>query len=341
VQTIVLISGSLFCLGVIVAELPGGLGQIFAVAGEYEKFALGWWDGERVVHMGWGLDLGEKTIPLMILMSATFFMTEYVTAQHFVQRYCAAKSLKEARRGMLVSVLVSVPTWLFYMFLGTALFVYFHVFPAPEATAMLDGSARPEGIVPFFVLNHLPVGLAGLVIAAALAAGMSSLDSSINAVATVGIVDVYRRYVAPDRDDRHYLHVAWWIAGAASLAMLVGAWALLHAESHTMQDTSIKLTALLGGGILGIYLLGFLTRVGDARSVWAGVACTALFTVWTIGWLPAEWSVPFDTYYTAFIGNLVSFGVGFGVALVLPRRERDLAGLTVFDEQDPDPEGHF
>ena len=57
-----------------------------------------------------------------------------------------------------------------------------------------------------------------------------------------------RRHEPPDHDDRHYLHVEWVIAGVASLAMLVGAWGLLHAESRTLQDTSIKLTALLGGG---------------------------------------------------------------------------------------------
>ncbi|MCG8592421.1 MAG: sodium:solute symporter, partial [Proteobacteria bacterium] len=164
-----------------------------------------------------------------------------------------------------------------------------------------------------------------------LAAGMSSLDSSINAIATVGVVDVYRRHVAPDRSDRHYLRVAWVTASLASLLMIGGAVLLLETESRTLQDTSIKLTSLLGGGLLGIYLLGFLTRRGDARAVWSGIVCTATFTLWTLGVFPERFSAPFDTYYTAAIGNLVMFGVGYGAALLWPARPRDLRGLTWFD----------
>ncbi len=195
---------------------------------------------------------------------------------------------------------------------------------------MLSGARKAEGIVPFFVLHHLPAGVAGLVIAAALAAGMSSLDSSINAIATVGTVDIYRRHVAPGRADRHYLHVAWAISGAASVAMLAGATLLLQTDGRTLQDTSIKLTSLLGGGLLSIYLLGFFTNRGDARSVWCGIACTALFTLWTLGIFPERFTLPFDSYYTAAIGNLVMFAVGFVLASLLPRRERDLANLTVW-----------
>jgi SSS family solute:Na+ symporter len=149
---------------------------------------------------------------------------------------------------------------------------------------------------------------------------MSSLDSSINAISTVGVVDVYRRHLAPARDDRHYLHVAWAIGAVASLAMLGGATWLLTAEGATLQDVSIKLTSLLGGGLLGIYALGFLTKVGDARAVWVGIAGTWLFTAWTMGLLPAALSVPFDTYYTAALGNVLMFAVGFFVAALLRRR---------------------
>jgi SSS family solute:Na+ symporter len=330
VQTVVLASGSLICLALIVHALPGGLGQIFEVASAHDKFSLGSFEGGELVPLGWGLDLGSKTAPLMLLMSASFFLTEYTTSQHYVQRYCAARSLREARKSLAWAVAVAMPTWLFYMFLGTALFVLFTVFPDPEAAAMLDGSQRAEQIVPYFVLQRLPPGLAGVVVAAALAAGMSSLDSSINAISTVAIVDVYRRHIAPERDDRHYLRVAWGVAALAGAAMIAGATALLQADGATLQDISIQLTSLLGGGILGIYAIGFLTTSADARAIWVGIGCTIAFTLWTMGLLPASWTVPFDTYYTAAIGNLLMFVVGWGLARILPRAARDLRGLSLW-----------
>lgn len=333
IQTVVLAMGSLLCLGVIVWLLPGGLGQVFEIALANEKFAIGDLVDGELVRTSWGIDLGEKTVPLMLVMSLNFFLTEFVTTQHYVQRYCAASSLKEARRAMWTTVWVGVPTWLFYMFLGTALFAFFQVFPQPEATAMLEGDARPEGIVPFFVLGYLPHGIAGLVVAAALAAGMSSLDSSINAISTVWIVDLYRRHWVKDRDDRHYLHVAWVVAGVASVAMLGGAIAMLEASGPSLQDISIRLTSLLGGGLLGIFLMGFLTQRGDARAVWCGIACTATFTLWTMGVFPERLSVPFDLYYTAAIGNVVMFAVGFGASLLFPRSRPAAPELSVWQRE--------
>ncbi|MCA9503849.1 MAG: sodium:solute symporter [Myxococcales bacterium] len=331
IQTLVLIGGSLICLATIVSLLPGGLGQVFEIAAAHDKFALGDLEGGRLVRASWAIDFSQKTIPLMLLMSFNFFLTDYATGQHAVQRYCAAPSLAEARRAMWTNVLVGVPTWLFYMFLGTALFAFFEVFPAPEARAMLEGAAKPEGIVPFFVLGHLPPGVAGLVIAAALAAGMSSLDSSINAISTVFLVDLYKRHWVKDADDRHYLHVAWLAGGVASLAMLGGAVWMLTAEGPSLQDISIRLTAVLGGGLLGIYLMGFLTRRGDARAVWCGIAATLVYTLWTTGFLPVAVPAPFDLYYAAIFGNLAMFVVGYLGALVLPRREPLRQGLSLRD----------
>jgi len=162
---------------------------------------------------------------------------------------------------------------------------------------------------------------------------MSSLDSSINSVTTVSVVDLYRRHFHPGQNDRHYLKVAWGIAVVVTGLMIAGALWLNQADTKTLQDTSTILVSLLGGGMLGLYLLGFFSNRGDARAAWCGIACTLVFTGWTIltnkGMLPETLSAPFDLYYTGFIGNLVMFAIGYAAGHLLPRREPLPAGASL------------
>ena len=323
-QTLILLVGGLICIGIIIQMLPGGLEQILAVADRHDKLAFAAKRNGELDPVGWNLSLSAKTGTMMLLIGMTNWLTEYSSNQNTVQRYCAAASIREARRGMLVVVLASLPIWAFYMFLGTALFVFFTEFPVPEVTAMLSGERKAEHVLPWFITHHLPPGVAGLVIAAALAAAMSSLDSSLNSVTTVSIVDIYRRHLRPGRDDRHYLRAARAMAVVVTALMIGGAFWLENADTRTLQDTSTILVSLLGGGLLGLYLLGFFTRRGDARAAWCGIALTMAFTAWTVladkGLVPEALSVPFDLYYTGLIGNLVMFGVGYAAGLLWPRR---------------------
>ena len=336
IQTGVLLLGGILCLGVIVQHLPGGLEQIFSVGTAEGKFAVAELVGGELEAVPWGLSLSEKTATMMLLLGLATWLTEYSSNQNVIQRYCAAASAREARKAMLVCAGVSVPVWFFFMFLGTSLFVFFQAFPTVEAGEMLTGARRAEQILPYFVIHYLPPGITGLLIAAALAAAMSSLDSSINAISTIGIVDIYRRHLVTGRSDRHYLHVAWGFAAAAALLMMGGAVVLAGSETKTLQDTGSILASLLGGGLLGLYLLGFLTRRGDARAVGIGIGATMSFTAWTLlssaGTLPEVLSFPFDLYYTGLIGNVVMFAVGFLLGSILPRRKRDLRNLTVWDQ---------
>ena len=332
-QTIVLLVGGIVCLWVIVDLLPGGLSQIISSAGDAGKFAMAEFNDGSPGEQRWDLSLSSKTGTMMLLIGLTAWLTEYASNQNTVQRYCASASTREARRGMLVCVCASLPIWAFYMFLGTALWVFYQHFPDNAASAMLDGSEKAEHILPLFITTHLPDGIAGLVIAAALAAAMSSLDSSINSVSAVGIVDIYRRHLNPGKDDRHYLRAAKVLAVAVMVLMIAGALWLETADTRTLQDTSTILVSLLGGGLLGLYLLGFLTRQGDERAAWIGIACTVAFTGWTLlasrGMLPEALQAPFDLYYTGLIGNIVMFMVGYGAGKLLPRREPVPAGATL------------
>lgn len=323
-QTLVLLLGGIVCLWIIVDMLPGGLAQIIDTASAAGKLSFAEWRDGKAAAPRWDFSLSEKTATMMLLIGLTAWLTEYSSNQNTVQRYCASASMREARRGMLVCVLASLPIWAFYMFLGTALWALFQQQPDATASAILAGEQKAEKILPYFITEYLPNGIAGLVIAAALAAAMSSLDSSINSITAVSIVDIYRRHLKPGQTDSHYLRAAWSVGIVVMVLMMGGAWWLEQAETKTLQDTSTILVSLLGGGLLGLYLLGFFTRVGDARAAWCGIACTMTFTGWTLlshrGLLPDMLSAPFDLYYTGLIGNILMFVIGYLGAQALPRR---------------------
>jgi SSS family solute:Na+ symporter len=234
---------------------------------------------------------------------------------------------------MWVCTWFSVPTWALFMFIGTALFAFYQdpQFAKPDALAMLkvDGP-KAEGILPFFVIREMPIGVTGLVIAAVLSAAMSSISSSINGVCAVSIVDVYRRRMVKDRDDNHYVRVAKLVGVAQGIIMIVGALILTYVETKTLQDTSTQLASMMAGGLAALYLLGFLTVRCNGRAAFTGIFCTLFFTGWMatikLGWV--NWPpflVAMDTYYVGLVGNVIMFFVGY------------LAGLTLFPRKEPVP----
>ncbi|HDP34553.1 MAG TPA: sodium:solute symporter [Candidatus Hydrogenedentes bacterium] len=345
VQTIVLLLGGLACLLFIINDLPGGLRQIFDVAIADGKFrfvdANVRADGAlEFLDTDWGISLMRRTGTMMLLLGLTGWLTEYSSNQNVIQRYCAVKTPREARKAMWMCCCFSVPIWTYFMFLGTAFYVFFKAHPDPKAFALLTGAdgAAAEQILPFFVLHYLPAGLSGLVVAAVLAAAMSSLDSSINAVATLSIVDIYRRHLVKNKPDEHYLRMARCIAIVTSAVMILVALWYSSLELKTFQDMGFILAALMGGGIFGLFMLGFLTTWGDGRAVCAGVVLTMVYTVWMvakrIGWLPPGAFPDTDEYYTGFIANILLFLVGFAVGGLLPAKKRDLTNLTVWTQDD-------
>lgn len=324
IQTAVLIVGGLVCLWVVLDLLPGGLSQVLGTAGAAGKLGFGEVKDGAVLAARWDFSLSAKTGTMLLLVGLTNWLTEYSSNQNTVQRYCAAASTGEARRGMLIYVLTALPLWAFYMFLGSALWVLFQTIPAQVPMEILDGTRKAEHLVPWFITEYMPPGLVGLMLAATLAAAMSSMDSSINALTTVSVVDIYRRHLRPGATDRHYLHAAWLIAALTTALTIAGALLLERTETETLQDVILILVSLLGGGLLGLYMLGFFSQRGDARAAWCGIGCTLAFTAWTLAsshdLLPAALAAPFDLYYAGLIGNLIMFLVGYLAALWLRGR---------------------
>lgn len=314
IQTITLVLGGVLCLIVVISKIPGGLFEVIDMGIEHHKLSFATLANGELKPISFFGPLHNKTIFMILMTGLATWTTQYCSNQTIIQRYCATKNLKNARGAMWTCVWSSLPIWAFFMFLGTSLYVYFQKFPDPHATAILTGEAKAEEVLPFFVINFLPAGLGGLIIAATLAAAMSSLDSSINAISTISVVDIYKRLCNKEQNDRHYLKAAWIFATLAAIVMISGALILNEAETNTLQDTGIALSSVVAGGMLSIYLLGFFTNVRGVASIWAGIISTLTFTIWTVfsarGILPESISFNFDLYYTIIFGNIVMFFVG-------------------------------
>ena len=195
------------------------------------------------------------------------WLGEYTTNQEVVQKYCAARSTPDARQAMWISCWTCVPTWGYFLFLGTGLYVFYKVFPDPQVAEMLSGARKAEEVLPHFVSTQLPAGLSGIVVAAVLAAAMSSMSSAMNSMSAVFVTDVYRRRLVAGRDDGHYVRVAKLSTLVSSAIMIGGAWVLVRSETKTLQHFYVEFTSIIAGGLLGLYLLGLLTTRGDGRAV--------------------------------------------------------------------------
>lgn len=329
VQTVVLTLGGAACLAIVALKLPGGLTEILTTAWAHGKLSFSDLGPDGALHPTTvGLTLTERSVSMMLLVGLGHWLTEYSCNQNMVQKYCASASTREARRALWIGCWWILPLWIGFQLLGTALWVFYQRFPTPTSTGILAGTVTAERIVPHFVVTQLPVGLSGLVVAGVLAAAMSTLDSSLNAIATVGVVDVYRRHVAKQRDDAHYLFVAKTLSWLASAGMIAGALLLLEARTKTLEDAAIRLIALTSGGLLGLYLLGFLTRRGDGRSAALAIATTLVFSLYRAlspqPWFPAALRIPLldavHGYYTALLAHALMFGVGWAAGLALPRK---------------------
>ena len=204
VQTIILLGGGLLCVAAVVVQLPGGAPQVFEIGMQYDKFSLGPLD----------FSFSERTFWVMSLIGFLGFVTEFSSNQNVVQRYIAAPTLREARKATLICIVMSVPTWIFFFFIGTCLFVFYKVHPSAEVAAM-----KPDDVLPHFILTEIWPGVGGVIIAACLAAAMSSLSSSINAVSTIWTID-FLRLIRHKSEDRFELVNAKLASGFAGLFMI-------------------------------------------------------------------------------------------------------------------------
>ncbi len=260
IQALVLMGGALLCLGIAVFQAEGGISQVWEVATTQNKLF-------QSVEWG-GFSIAEGTGSAAVLLIAFFFnsLVPYTSGQDLVQRYVTTPNIAEAKKSLKITMWMSVFGSAVFFALGVAVFAFYQT--QPEA---LDPRfAKNDSILPFFILQQLPTGISGLVIAAIFAASQSTISSSLNSISSTWITDIDARLLRPDQTDKVYLKGAQIVVLVAGI-LGVGA-ALWMANSNV--DSAFKVfntfVGLAAGSLGGVFALGVFTKKVSGQAAFVG-----------------------------------------------------------------------
>ena len=309
-QFVVLMGGQMLILIVAVTHVPGGVQSVYEIARDNGKLTLDFSFDPHVRMTFWGALLGGALLNLV----------QMATDQIAVQRYLTATSLTEARRALWLKLWLIMPVIVIFLLTGLVLFAFYHIHGDPIASGKIK---KMDQILPFFVANELPAGVPGLLIAAIYGATMASVSSGINSLSSATMVDFYGRLWK----GAQFSTEAARLKLARGLTVMYGILVIVIAfQAHrfgTLVEASNKAIGLVGGPLLGMFILGMFSRRATVQGAIAG---------WFVGLLVAAY-VCFATtisflWYTAS-GFSVTLLTGWTVSRLFPPPSSEkLDGLT-------------
>lgn len=314
IQGIILIAGALVCALILTFSMPEGPGQVFRIASEHHKFSLG----------SFGPGLRDSTFWVVLIYGLFINLQNYGIDQNYVQRYMTTSSEKEAKSSALFGSLLYIPVSFIFFYIGTALFAYYTAQP-DLLPADLRVAGAGDKVFPYFIVNGLPAGITGLLIASVFAAGMSTVSTSINSTATIILSDYYKRYINKNSNERSQMRVLY------SSSLVFGALGIMIALAlvgvRSVLDAWWALASIFSGGMLGLFLMGYISKRVRNVDAMVGVIVGALIIIWmslspiyfTEGKLLAFRS-PFHSNLTIVFGTLAIFLTGFVLAKLFSRK---------------------
>ena len=338
VQSIVLVAGVAVCFVAVLLEINGGIGELFKVAIENNKFSLGALDysaPDGVAWTAWNATIfhvSKSTFWVILVMGLVTHLQNFGVDQAYIQRYVTAKSDADAGRSVWLGGLCFIPLSAAFFFIGTGLFVLYGQRPG----ALPEG-IKAEAVLPYFIGAELPPGVMGLVLAAVFSAAM---DSNLNCCATLYLCDIHRRYIRPQASEREsmmVLHISTLVCGALSV---VTALVLTHVDKRAL-DIWWALVGILSGGVLGLFLLGLVSRRANSLHAALGVAAGVLVIVWmtlssvykmfdsawntsSVSWILS----PFHDNLILVVGSLTVLLVGLAASRFSAPQSRDVRIAT-------------
>lgn len=291
VQGIIKTLGALLILFLVVKELPGGFSTIIDVATADHKTSLG----------SFSFNFTESTFWVVLFYGFFINLNNFGMDQNYIQRYHTAQTEKQAAKSVWLCVWLYVPASFLFFVIGTALYAFYQTQPgmidpvklqvaaerlgvaansaeAKQLAATLSPADYGDKVLPFFMVNNIPTGLVGLIVSALLSAAMSTISSNMNASATVFTVDIYQKYFKPDITDKRKLYllhvstIAFGVIGLCTGLAMIGAKSLL--------DIWWELSGIFAGGMLGLFLLGLISRQTKNAAAITAVIIGIIVILW-------------------------------------------------------------
>ncbi|MGI8744029.1 MAG: sodium:solute symporter [Bryobacteraceae bacterium] len=308
VQMALYVGGAVLSFFVILQQIPGGWAHVHNVASAAGKF--------QVFDFRFSLtsEFFARSYSFWAGVLGGCFLTtaSHGTEQLMVQRLLAARTERESRAALFSSWAVIFFQFTLFLFIGLLLFVHY-------ADTHRPAPVIRDSLYPEFIWHNLPTGIAGLVIAAILAAGMSNLSAALNALASTTIMDFYKPLVArrvPNKSEVHFLRLARWATVLWGVILfLVG---LVARRWGSVLEAGLTIASILYGALLGVFLLGLLTRRVQENAAMIGMAAGFLTMI-----AVRQFTQIAFTWYV-MIGTAITFSTGYLASLVLREPARDI-----------------
>tara|TARA_B100000900_G_scaffold414642_1_gene441860 strand:- start:890 stop:2353 length:1464 start_codon:yes stop_codon:yes gene_type:complete len=269
IQGIILIVGAIICLILIHLKMPDGPSQIYDVAFNDNKFSLG----------SFSSSLTESTFWVVFIYGVFINLQNYGVDQNYIQRYLISDSDKKAKTSALMGGLLYIPVSAFFLLIGTSLYAYFSILGGlPEEYQIMT-----DKVFPFFIVNYIPAGVSGLLIASIFAAGMSTISTSFNSSSTILLEDYFNRLFRKNKSERNSMIFLYTSSLIIAILSICVALAMVNAKS--VLDIWWKYASILSGGMLGLFLLGVFTKTDNRSGViglFSGIIMIIFLTIYPV-----------------------------------------------------------
>src|SRR5438270_805167 len=308
IQLVIYIGGSLLAAYARIQLVPGHWATVAAHAAETNKFQL--------FSFTW-----DFTVPFTFwagFLGGTFLtMASHGTDQLLVQRLLTCRDKRDSQKALVLRGFVVLFQFALFLVIGVMLFAYYQHAPLqdPDLAAgkcLVSKTVSCDVIFPRFIVQQLPHGVSGLVIAAIFAAAMSNLSGSLNSLSSSTVIDFYKPLLRPNASDEDLLKLSRWLTAAWGF-VLIGI-AILARSWGSVFTTGLTIASLVYGPMLGAFLLGVLTKRANQIGVMTGMALSLAFMLFVrirfataIAW----------TWYVLF-GTIICFTIGYAVSLIRP-----------------------